>query len=166
MLGSKGILPPTDAYELLRCEAAPAILQTSDTSLDAKYLICDLACLCLYLYRISDAASDQCLADRRLIGNLTLKAVCLRGADNFELHLLIVLYVVYLYGTANVDLIYIYLILYDDFYVLKDLFNLLDTGLDVTLLILRCIILCVLGKVALLARLFDLASDFFSSVYL
>ena len=28
MLGSKGILPPTDAYELLRCEAAPAILQT------------------------------------------------------------------------------------------------------------------------------------------
>ena len=28
MLWSKGILPPTDAYELLRCEAAPAILQT------------------------------------------------------------------------------------------------------------------------------------------
>ena len=28
MLGSKGLLPPTDAYELLRCEAAPAILQT------------------------------------------------------------------------------------------------------------------------------------------
>ena len=26
MLGSKGILPPTDAYELLRCKAAPAIL--------------------------------------------------------------------------------------------------------------------------------------------
>ena len=28
MLGSKGLLPPTDAYELLRCEAALAILQT------------------------------------------------------------------------------------------------------------------------------------------
>ena len=28
MLGAKGILTPTDAYELLRCEAAPAILQT------------------------------------------------------------------------------------------------------------------------------------------
>ena len=28
MLGSKGLLPPTDAYELLRCKAAPAILQT------------------------------------------------------------------------------------------------------------------------------------------
>ena len=28
MLGSKGILTPTDAYELLRCEAALAILQT------------------------------------------------------------------------------------------------------------------------------------------
>ena len=56
----------------------------------------------------------------------------------------------------------IYLILYDDFYVLKDLLNLLDTGLDVALLILRCIVLCVLGKVALLARLFDLASNFFS----
>ena len=28
MLGSKGILPPTDAYELLRCKAAHAILQT------------------------------------------------------------------------------------------------------------------------------------------
>ena len=28
MLRSKGILTPTDAYELLRCEAAPAILQT------------------------------------------------------------------------------------------------------------------------------------------
>ena len=28
MLGSKGILTPTDAYELLSCEAAPAILQT------------------------------------------------------------------------------------------------------------------------------------------
>ena len=27
ILGSKGILAPTDAYELLRCEAAPAILQ-------------------------------------------------------------------------------------------------------------------------------------------
>ena len=26
MLGSKGLLPPTDAYELLRCKAAPAIL--------------------------------------------------------------------------------------------------------------------------------------------
>ena len=26
--GSYGILVPTDAYELLRCEAAPAILQT------------------------------------------------------------------------------------------------------------------------------------------
>ena len=26
MLGPKGILTPTDAYELLRCEAAPAIL--------------------------------------------------------------------------------------------------------------------------------------------
>ncbi|MBD9013573.1 MAG: hypothetical protein EGR15_03040, partial [Lachnospiraceae bacterium] len=25
-LGSKGLLPPTDAYELLRCKAAPAIL--------------------------------------------------------------------------------------------------------------------------------------------
>ena len=25
---SKGLLPPTDAYELLRCKAAPAILQT------------------------------------------------------------------------------------------------------------------------------------------
>ena len=25
MLGSKGLLPPTDAYELLRCKAAPAI---------------------------------------------------------------------------------------------------------------------------------------------
>ena len=28
MLGSKGILTPSDAYEVLRCEAAPAILQT------------------------------------------------------------------------------------------------------------------------------------------
>ena len=28
MLESKGLLPPTDAYELLRCEAVPAILQT------------------------------------------------------------------------------------------------------------------------------------------
>ena len=28
VLGAKGILTPTDAYELLRCEAAPAILQT------------------------------------------------------------------------------------------------------------------------------------------
>ena len=28
MSGSKGILTLTDAYELLRCEAAPAILQT------------------------------------------------------------------------------------------------------------------------------------------
>ncbi len=28
MLGEKGILTPTHAYELLRCEAAPAILQT------------------------------------------------------------------------------------------------------------------------------------------
>ena len=27
MLGSKGLLPPTDAYELLRCKAAPAILK-------------------------------------------------------------------------------------------------------------------------------------------
>ena len=26
MLGSKGLFPPTDAYELLRCKAAPAIL--------------------------------------------------------------------------------------------------------------------------------------------
>ena len=28
LLGSKGILPLTDAYELLRCKAAHAILQT------------------------------------------------------------------------------------------------------------------------------------------
>ena len=28
LLRAKGILAPTDAYELLRCEAAPAILQT------------------------------------------------------------------------------------------------------------------------------------------
>ena len=28
MLGSKGLLPPTNAYELLRCKAAHAILQT------------------------------------------------------------------------------------------------------------------------------------------
>ena len=27
LLGAKGILTPTDAYELLRCEAAPAILR-------------------------------------------------------------------------------------------------------------------------------------------
>ena len=26
MLGSKGLFPQTDAYELLRCKAAPAIL--------------------------------------------------------------------------------------------------------------------------------------------
>ena len=35
MLGSKGLLPPTDAYELLRCKAAPAILKHSESA-DSK----------------------------------------------------------------------------------------------------------------------------------
>ena len=35
MLGSKGLLPPTDAYELLRCKAAPAILYICPRKKDA-----------------------------------------------------------------------------------------------------------------------------------
>ncbi|MFQ9396209.1 MAG: hypothetical protein ACLR2E_22005 [Lachnospiraceae bacterium] len=42
MLGSKGLFPPTDAYELLRCKAAHAILHhgilaiTTNNGLNSK----------------------------------------------------------------------------------------------------------------------------------
>ena len=110
--------------------------------------------------------ADQRFSYRRLIGDFALQAVCLCGTYDLEFNLLIKLYIIDVYLTSYIDSVGVYLILYDNFGIFQDLFDLLDTCLNVSLLILRCIVLCVLGQVSLLSRFLDFLSDFFSAVYL
>jgi len=63
---------------------------------------------------------------------------------------------------AYADSVKIDFVLYYNLSVLEDLLDLLDTCLDISLLILCCIVLCVLRKVSLLSGLFDLSCYFFS----
>ena len=63
---------------------------------------------------------------------------------------------------AYADSVKINFVLYYNLGILEDLLDLLDTCLDISLLILCCIVLCVLRKVSLLSGLFDLSCYFFS----
>ena len=74
-------------------------------SLDFQHLILDHSGLCLYVYDISHLPSDQCMTYRGFVGNFVLKAVCLRGTDDFEFHLFVLINIVDLYLAANVYLI-------------------------------------------------------------
>ena len=76
-------------------------------------------------------------------------AVRLGGTYDLVIQLFAVFDIQDLDLAADVDLIQIYFILDYDFCVLQDLLQLFDTGFDVSLLILRCIVLSVLGQVSL-----------------
>ena len=113
---------------------------------------------------IADARADQSVTDRGLVGNLALEAVRLCGSDDVEVEVLIVILVMDLDVAADVDLVCVSLVLIDDLCVLQDVLDLLDTGLDITLLVLRRVVLGVLGEVALLAGLTDLLGNFLSLI--
>ena len=134
-------------------------------NVDIKYFVLDNSCLCLNINDIIDFLSDQCVTYRRLIGNLSFQTVRLCRTNNLELHLFIKCNVVNLYCTSDINLIKINFILYYNFCILQDCLKLLDTGFDISLLVFRCIILSVLGKVPLLSCLFDLTCNFFSLYY-
>ena len=63
---------------------------------------------------------------------------------------------------AYADSVKIAFVLYYNLGIFKDLLDLLDTCLDISLLILCCIVLCVLRKVSLFSGFFDLSCYFFS----
>ena len=112
--------------------------------MNTQYFVLDHACRCLYFYDISDFCTDQCLSKRRLVGNLILKAACLGRTNQFILFLFVILYVQYTYQTANTDLVKIDLLIQNNLCILEDLFDLLNTSLNITLLVFCCIILSVL----------------------
>ena len=118
------------------------------------------------LIYVADFLADQGLSYRRLVGDLALQAVCLGGtyqilnsisSSNSTSR--------YLYCAADADLVQIHLIFYYDFRILQDLLDLLDSCLDIALLVLCCVVLGVLGEVSLLSGLLDLSCYFFSAVY-
>ena len=102
------------------------------------------------------------LTDRCLVGNLSGQAVRLRGTHDEVGHFLIELLIIELYTAADIDLTLDRVI--HDLNVLQQCLELDDSRLDVSLLILRCIVLCVLGKIALLSRFLDLLCDHLSLV--
>ena len=65
---------------------------------------------------------------------------------------------------ADVDRVRACLFLNEDFRVLQDFFDLLDTRLDVSLLVLGSIVFSVLGKVALFTGLFNFLGNCLSLI--
>ena len=108
--------------------------------------------------------ADECAAERRFVGDLPLQAVSFCGADDSEFEFIIILDVMDPDLAADVDRVRACLFLNEDFRVLQDFFNLLDTRLDVSLLVLGSIIFSVLGKVALLAGLFNFLGNCLSLI--
>ena len=102
------------------------------------------------------------MAHGGLVADLVLKAVGLGGTHDEILHLLVKLHVQKLHLAADVDLVSVDLVLNHNLRILKQLFQLLDTKLDIPLLILSRIILSILGQVALFPCFLDLLRNFFS----
>ena len=131
-------------------------------SLDLKNLVFHDSGRHLNLNDIVGVCTDQCFTYRRLIGDLSLKAVSLCGTYDLQLHIFLKFIIMNLNLAAYADSVKIDFVLYYNLSVLEDLLDLLDTCLDISLLILCCIVLCVLRKVSLLSSLFDLSCYFFS----
>ena len=131
-------------------------------TLDFQHFIGNGARLGLHFNHIALFSSDERFAHGGFIGNLSLQAVGLGRSHNAEFHLLVILHVQKLYLAANVDLIKVDLVLNHNLCILKQLFQLLDTKLDIPLLILSRIILSILGQVSLLSCFFDFFCNFFS----
>ena len=131
-------------------------------SLDLKNLVFHDSGRHLNLNDIVGVCTDQCFTYRRLIGDLSLKAVSLCGTYDLQLHIFLKFIIMNLNLAAYADSVKIDFVLYYNLSVLEDLLDLLDTYLDISLLILCCIVLCVLRKVSLLSGLFDLSCYFFS----
>ncbi len=108
---------------------------------------------------IPDSFAEQRAADRRLIGDHSVKAVRLCAAHDRELKLLLKFHIVETDGASDIDICRAHLILSNDLGILEDLLDLLDAGFDVSLLILRSIVLGIFGKVTLLTGFFDLLGN-------
>ena len=126
-----------------------------DISLDRKYFVLHNSGRCFYIDNIILVRADQSFSYRRLIGDLSLKAVSLCGTYDLELDFFVILQIQYVYFTSDIDLIGIYFVLNNNLCIFKDFFDLFNSCLDVTLLIFCCIVLGVLGKVSLLSCFFD-----------
>ena len=109
--------------------------------------------------------ADQCFPDRRFVRNFSLQAVCLRGTDNTEIYLFIIFQILQRYLAADIDFAGIHLIFHNDFRVLQDFFNLFNSRLNVSLLILGSIIFRVLGQIALLSGDLDFFRNFTALIY-
>ena len=109
---------------------------------------------------VADGCADERFADGGLIGDLAHEAVGLGGADDAVLLGLGLFHVLDYDGAADVDAVGGDILLGNDFDVLQDLLEFFDPGLDVALFVLGCIVLGVLGQVALFARFLDLLRDF------
>ena len=108
---------------------------------------------------IADPGTEQCLADRRFIGNAVLQDVSLLGADDLIFQILVLLHVVDFDLGAEADLVRADFIGIHDLDILEELLEFGDAGLNVALLVLRGIVLSVLGEVALRAGLLELRRD-------
>src|SRR5581483_686614 len=96
--------------------------------------------------------ADDRLADGRLIGELVLGWIRLRGADDVVLDGLLGAPVAQLHLGADRDDILGDVLLVDDLRVSEALLEHCDPVLEQSLLVLRVVVLCVLGDVAELAR--------------
>ena len=102
---------------------------------------------------IVGVSADQRLTYRRLVGDLTLKAVSLCGTYDLQLHVFIKLIIMNLNLAAYADSVKINFVLYYNLGILEDLLDLLDTCLDISLLVFCCILLSMLRREVMVAAL-------------
>ena len=110
---------------------------------------------------------DKKLADGEDIGFVgDVKEVNADIIYDLVCHFLIKLNILQANRTADIDRINVNILLNNDLCILEDLVDLFNTKLDISLLILCCIILCILGQVTLLTCFFNLCCYLFTSIQL